>query len=48
MQNRLEISGLAVFQGGLELNFFRGANRGFIQPMTKTALHFHDANLSSR
>ena len=45
VQYRLEICGMAVSQGGLELNFLRGANRGFVQPVTKTAHHFHNANL---
>ena len=39
---------MAVSQGGLELNFFRGVNRRFVQPMTETVYHFHDANLPGR
>src|SRR5260370_26794581 len=45
VQYRLEICGMAVSQGGLELNFFRGANRRFVQSMAETVHHFHDANL---
>src|SRR5271157_3959546 len=48
VQYRLEIGGVAVSQGGFELNFFRGANRGLVQPMTEAAYHFHDANLPGR
>ncbi len=46
--HRLGIGGLTISQGGLELNFFRGANRRFVQPMAETAHHFHDANLPGR
>ena len=45
MYHRLGIGGLTISQGGFELNLFRGANRGFIQPMAEAAHHFHDANL---
>src|SRR5260370_37655297 len=45
VQYRLEICGMAVSQGGLELNFFRGANRRFVQSMADTGHHFHNPNL---
>ena len=48
VQYRLEIGGAAIPQGGLELNFFRGANRRFIQPMTEAVQYFHNANLPAR
>jgi hypothetical protein len=48
VQYRLEISGLTISQGGLELNLLRGANRRFIQPVTETAYNSYDADLPVR
>src|ERR1700732_4444131 len=45
MKNGLEIGRLSVFQSGLELDFFRSANRGLIQPMTKHPNNLYNVNL---
>ena len=45
VQNCLKVGGLPVFLGGLELNFLRGVNCGFVQSVTKATHNFNDANL---
>jgi hypothetical protein len=45
VQYRLGVGGVTISESGSELNLFRGANRGFIQPMAETVHHFHNANL---
>ena len=45
MKNGLEIGRLSVLQSGLELDFFRSANRRLIQSMTKPPDYLDNMNL---